>query len=485
MPVGRQHDHLLGLQPLVAQQVPQQRAQLGGHLLIAGAEQRHRGLAAVHPKSLGHLIPPQPRRHLANRPRVAQVGVQHHRHRLKRRLPLARGLEQALLPVVKAVPAERWFAQRLQRHPPGGGKVCRLVHDECVEALAAHLCRRQQQLGRLFLKKPPLRRCVRGHHIFQARRLCLRARQLVERQHRDARHIGQPHRQRLRQCLVKTRQQHRLAQRRVLTRQRHRQHRLARARAALHQQTRLRAQHAQHCYLLLRGLVQGMHRVVHPCRQRHQAMAVRCQQLLQHMLLRPRPGLRARHRLAKNPQQRRRGVGQRSPVQQKRPRRCLGAGQPALPHHIGEPHRMCHAQPIHPTHDLAPQPLAQLVHQRIPVAPRLGEGRLLHRQPRRIKPPPIPHLHRPRLHLKKHQPMLRVKHQHIRLANHLTLEGEIAPLHRVEELPGRRQVAQRGQHAGLGAFACLGGGGGCVCPKGGLGQHVGIICMKCSCSAYG
>ena len=244
----------------------------------------------------------------------------------------------------------------------------------------------------------------------------------------------------------------------MLTRQRHRQHRLARARAALHQQARLRAQHAQHRHLLLRGLVQGMHRVVHPCGQRHQAMAVRGQQLLQHMLLRTRPRLRARHRLAKNAQQRWRGVGQRSPVEQKRPRRCLGAGQPALPQHIREPHGMRHAQVIR---HIAPQPLAQLVHQRIPVAPRLGERRLLHRQPRRIKPPPIPHLHRPRLHLKKHQPMLRVKHQHIRLANHLALEGEIAPLHRVEELPGRRQAAQRGQHLGLGAFACLGGGIGC------------------------
>ena len=103
----------------------------------------------------------------------------------------------------------------------------------------------------------------------------------------------------------------------MFARQRHRQHRFASARTPLYQQARLQAQHAQHRHLLLGGLVQGVCRVIHMGGERHQLLAVGRQQLLERMLLRPRPWLRIRRCFAKDAQQGRRRVGQRRAVQQK------------------------------------------------------------------------------------------------------------------------------------------------------------------------
>jgi hypothetical protein len=319
------------------------------------------------------------------------------------------------------------------------------------KARAAPLGRQQQQLRRRLAEESALRRRVCRHRVSQPGLGGELARQFVKRQHGDARHVGQCGGQRLGQGLVEAGEQHRPPLRRVLARQRHGQQRLAGARAPLHQQPRLAAQQAQRLHLLIGGLVHGAERVVHTYRQRNQIAAVRRQQLGQRPLLGAVPRLRVWRRLAKNARQRRQRVGQVPAVQQKCGRRRLGARQWPAPHQIGKPHSVRHREPIG---HITPQPLPQLVGQRIPVSPRLGKGRLLHRRAGPVEPLPIPHGHRPGLDLEDDQAVVGVEHHPIRLAHLLAgCSGQQPPLHRRECPPRRWQRCERGEHAGFGAGA--------------------------------
>ena len=162
-------------------------------------------------------------------------------------------------------------------------------------------------------------------------------------------------------------------------------------------------------------------------------MAIRRQQVAQHLLLRAGPWLRIGEGLAQQLGQRRDGVGQVAAVEQEGPRGDFTAGQRAAPVHLGKPGGMGDAQAVH---RVAAEALVEFLDQGVAVAARLRERRLLHLQPGRIEPPPFAHLDRARLDLEHDQAVLRVEDDDIRFADAFTVAREGAPFDGVEVLPG-------------------------------------------------
>lgn len=224
-------------------------------------------------------------------------------------------------------------------------------------------------------------------------------------------------------------------------RQRHRQHRLARAGAAFDQQTRLAPQQPQGVDLLVGRPLQRRHRVIDAAAQGHQQVAIRRQQVAQHLLLRAGPRFRIGERLAQQPGQRGGGVGQIAAVEQEGPRGDFTAGQRAAPVHFGKPGGVGDAQALH---RVAAEALVEFLDQRVAVAAGLRERRLLHLQPGGVEPFALAHLDRARLDLEHHQPVLRVENDDIRLADALAVAREGAPFDGVEVLPGGGQKGEGG-----------------------------------------
>ena len=170
-------------------------------------------------------------------------------------------------------------------------------------------------------------------------------------------------------------------------------------------------------------------------------MAIRRQQVAQHLLLRAGPWLRIGEGLAQQLGQRRDGVGQVAAVEQEGPRGDFTAGQRAAPVHLGKPGGVGDAQALH---RVAAEALVEFLDQRVAVATRLRERRLLHLQPGRIEPPPFPHLDCTRLDLEHDQAVLGVEDDDVRFADAFAVAREGAPFDGVEMLPGGGEAGQGG-----------------------------------------
>jgi hypothetical protein len=81
--------------------------------------------------------------------------------------------------------------------------------------------------------------------------------------------------------------------------------------------------------------------------------------------------------------------------------------------------------------------LVEFLDQRVAVATRLRERRLLHLQPGRIEPPPLAHLDRACLDLEHDQAVLGVEDDDVRFADAFAV-AEGAPFDGVEVFPGGR-----------------------------------------------